>query len=171
MTDEATLVEIDGRLIGLAGLDELFEEYSRRELSDRERLKRELFARVSEKNYVPSGKREAYEDGILRAFDAYLERKREGKRVERRRMTWRGIPREHIQWYPTVDEDSCDGCMKCLDFCSFGVFTYSRETETVRVVNPYACVVGCSLCGSVCRRGAISFPPLSYLDGLMAVSG
>lgn len=86
-------------------------------------------------------------------------------------MTWRGIIRETIEWYPIVDGGACDGCKKCIDFCSFAVFSYERESDTVRVEDPFACVVGCSLCSAICRSGAISFPPLKYLDDLIRSTG
>ena len=85
--------------------------------------------------------------------------------------TWRGIPRAQIDWAPRIDGALCEGCRKCLDFCSFGVFAYSHEEAVVRVASPQACVVGCSLCESLCDVGAITFPPLSYLDGLAERAG
>jgi NAD-dependent dihydropyrimidine dehydrogenase PreA subunit len=121
---------------------------------------------VEAENYVPADMREAYADAIYCAFLRY----REGDEVEERGrsgMMWRGIARETIQWHPTVDDGACDGCMKCIDFCAFGVFGFDRESGTVRVESPTACVVGCSLCSTICGPRAISFPPLSYLDDLL----
>ena len=86
-------------------------------------------------------------------------------------MTWRSIARETIQWYPIVDDRACNGCKRCIDFCSFGVFRYDRASETVRVESPFACVVGCSLCATICEPGAITFPPLTYLDDLIKSRG
>lgn len=67
-----------------------------------------------------------------------------------------GIPREEIPWYPTIDEDLCNSCDACMDFCSNDVFAQGElYTE---VVNPYNCVVGCSACSKECATEAISFP-------------
>ncbi len=171
MDEDETLVEIEGGLVGLVGLKSLFAEYADRDLSDARAIKSELLSHVEKGNHVPPGKREVYADTIFRELGRYLERREAGGRSEATRMTWRGIARESIQWFPMVDEDHCDGCKKCITFCSFGVFTFSRKEGTIKVTNRYACVVGCSLCSSVCPPGAISFPPLSYLDDLTRSRG
>lgn len=67
-----------------------------------------------------------------------------------------GIPREEIPWYPTINEDLCNSCGACMDFCTNDVFAQG-ELSTI-VVNPYNCVVGCSACINECTTGAISFP-------------
>jgi NAD-dependent dihydropyrimidine dehydrogenase PreA subunit len=168
--DDIRQIEIDGKLVGLVGLRAAFEDLSRDDGNDEDSAKRALLERVEAANYVPEGLREAYAEAIYREYLRY----REGGDEEGPRktaMTWRGIARETIQWYPTVDDDACNGCKRCIEFCSFGVFAYERESETVRVENPFACVVGCSLCSSICKPGAITFPPLSYLDDLIKSRG
>jgi NAD-dependent dihydropyrimidine dehydrogenase PreA subunit len=165
LKDEVRLIEIEGRLVGVTGLRAVFEELSREGTDDAASLRRTLLERVRAKNYVPESLTAAYADALYRAFERH--RRGEDDDREQTGMTWRGIARELIQWYPIVDTDACDGCMKCLDFCSFGVFAYTRESETVRVEHPHACVVGCSLCATICGPGAISLPPLSYLDDLV----
>lgn len=73
-----------------------------------------------------------------------------------------GVPREKIDWGPTMDETACrDGCRTCLDFCQYGV--YDSVDGRVRVVQRSACVVGCSHCATLCEAGAISFPSLDDL--------
>jgi len=73
-----------------------------------------------------------------------------------------GVPREEIDWGPTIDESACrDGCRTCLDFCRNGV--YGWVDGGVRVVQRTACVVGCSHCATLCEAGAISFPALDDL--------
>jgi len=78
--------------------------------------------------------------------------------------TWKGIPREQIPWYPSVDLAKCAGCKKCCDFCSHGVYGWDEEAKKTKVVEPLQCVVGCSNCTYQCEEGAISFPPLSILS-------
>lgn len=73
-----------------------------------------------------------------------------------------GVPREKIDWGPTIDETACrDGCRTCLDFCQNGV--YDSVDGRLRVVQRTACVVGCSHCATLCEAGAISFPSLDDL--------
>ncbi len=170
-SNDEILVDIEGKLVGLAGLGALFDEFARRDLSDVAAVKAELLERVSGANYIPPGRRELYGEAIFRELTRHLERWRGGEGEKRATMTWRGIPRNAIQWYPTVDEEACDGCKKCVSFCAFGVFTYSGSQESVSVTDPFACVVGCSLCASICVLGAITFPPLSYLDDLTRMRG
>ena len=70
-----------------------------------------------------------------------------------------GIPREKIDWGPTIDQATCrDGCRVCLDFWQQGV--YDWVDDRVRVGQRTACVVGCSHCATLCEAGAISFPSL-----------
>ena len=162
MDDDVRLIDVGGREVGLVGLDELFAALSgRADEIGPEALKSRLVEAVARRNYIPEGREEAYADALYRAFTAFLEG---GSEPDRSGPTWRGMPRRHVEWYPTIDGRACDGCRKCLDFCSFGVFVFSAERAIVEVESPYACVVGCSLCASLCTRGAISFPPLSYLE-------
>lgn len=30
------------------------------------------------------------------------------------KQTWRGIPREEVNWHPTVDQELCIGCGICV---------------------------------------------------------
>lgn len=71
-------------------------------------------------------------------------------------QTYMGIPREEIPWYPVIDEDLCNNCAACMDFCSNDVFA-EGDLSTI-VANPYNCVVGCAACKTECETGAISFP-------------
>jgi NAD-dependent dihydropyrimidine dehydrogenase PreA subunit len=72
--------------------------------------------------------------------------------------TWRGIPREEIPWYPTIDPDRCTGCRTCVDFCRNDVLDFDDDVGKSRVKNPCNCVVECSTCAKLCPEGAISFP-------------
>ena len=71
---------------------------------------------------------------------------------------WRGIPREKIPWYPSIDADKCSGCRTCIEFCRNGVLEFDGEQGKARVRSPYNCVVECSTCGRFCPTDAISFP-------------
>jgi NAD-dependent dihydropyrimidine dehydrogenase PreA subunit len=78
-------------------------------------------------------------------------------------MSWLDdIPREEIDWGPTIDEAACrEGCQVCFDFCQNGV--YEQIDGRVNVVRRTACIVGCSHCASLCESGAIAFPSLEEL--------
>ena len=69
---------------------------------------------------------------------------------------WHGIPREDIQWNPTVDEDGCIGCQLCYVTCGRGV--YEMVDGVAVVEDPLSCAVGCSTCANVCPTGVITFP-------------
>ena len=74
------------------------------------------------------------------------------------------IPRERIQWYPRIDPDLCTACGACVEFCHQSVFA---QDESVEVVRPYSCIVGCSGCASQCPSEAISFPTLMQLREML----
>ena len=78
-------------------------------------------------------------------------------------MEWLdGVPREEIDWGPTIDEAVCrEGCRTCLDFCKQGV--YEWVDGNTRVVRRTSCIVGCSQCAGLCEAGAIAFPSLEDL--------
>lgn len=71
---------------------------------------------------------------------------------------WRGIPREKIPWYPTIDAEKCSGCRTCIEFCRNDVLEFDAEQQKARVRSPFNCVVECSTCGRLCPSEAISFP-------------
>ena len=81
-------------------------------------------------------------------------------------MTFFGIPREEIKWYPKIDYDKCVNCKTCLKFCPNGVYGEEGEKRVV-VVQPYNCVVGCSACALNCPRGAIIFPSRKELNEML----
>jgi len=35
---------------------------------------------------------------------------------------YQGIPREDIPWFPLIDPERCDHCLKCLEFCPYKVY-------------------------------------------------
>ncbi len=71
---------------------------------------------------------------------------------------WRGIRREDVPWFPTIDAELCTGCKTCVEFCKNDVLAFDGETEKVLVANPFHCVVECRTCSRLCPSGAISFP-------------
>ncbi len=78
-------------------------------------------------------------------------------------MTPPNIPRDQIQWYPTIDFSKCTGDQVCLQFCPHAVYRWDATANQPVVASPYNCVVACSHCVSICPPGAISFPTLEWL--------
>lgn len=71
---------------------------------------------------------------------------------------WRGIPREEIPWFPTIDAEKCIGCRECITICKNGVLFFDETNQKSTVINPYNCVVECRTCARLCPAEAISFP-------------
>jgi len=80
---------------------------------------------------------------------------------------WRGIPREEIPWFPTIDEEKCIGCRACVEFCPNEVLEFDEEAEKARVKYPYNCVVECKACAKLCPVDAISFPKEKEFSALI----
>jgi len=76
--------------------------------------------------------------------------------AEPAKQNWHGIPRQEIQWFPTVSAQACIGCGLCYVTCGRGVF--EMDGKTAIAARPYDCMVGCSTCATVCPVEAISFP-------------
>ncbi|MHA1731145.1 MAG: ATP-binding protein [Promethearchaeota archaeon] len=67
-----------------------------------------------------------------------------------------GVPRDLIEWFPTIDYSKCNGCGDCAKFCAHGV--YGIEDGRVVVENPKNCVVFCQACLKMCPiEGAMVF--------------
>lgn len=77
---------------------------------------------------------------------------------------WRGINREEIPWYPTIDAGKCIGCRECIEICKNGVLIFDEETVKSSVMNPYNCVVECRTCAKLCPAEAISFPDANVFN-------
>jgi hypothetical protein len=41
---------------------------------------------------------------------------------------YQGVPREDIPWFPLIDPERCDHCLKCLEFCPHDVYERSRAS-------------------------------------------
>jgi NAD-dependent dihydropyrimidine dehydrogenase PreA subunit len=158
------LVLIEGKQIGIVGLDEVFEELTRSGRKPDESAKQLLLTKLKALNYVPQAKEAAYASAFLNEYQRYcsLNQRQTGAR-KKDLGTWQGIPREEIPWYPTIREELCDGCRLCVEFCPFGVYEYDQESNKAKMVNPFNCQVGCSMCAMKCRPKAIAFPPLAVL--------
>ena len=115
-------------------------------------------------NYVPRRAEGDFAQAMVREYRKYVEQRLCGCKLQPVDYgTWRGRPREHIPWFPTVAEDLCDGCAACLKFCSFGVYEETPDGK-VAVAEPFRCQVGCGSCANACPPKAITFPPRSILD-------
>ena len=84
---------------------------------------------------------------------------------------WHGIPREEINWNPTIDESKCVGCGMCFVSCGRKVFDYDFEKKKSVVARPLQCMVGCTSCQVWCVFNAISFPDSQYVKNLIKKKG
>lgn len=127
-------------------------------------LVRGIMAGVREHNCVPKPALEAYEAALRREYQGYYSQKSGDENYQTvSYSTWRGYPRQHISWFPTIAANLRDGCGRCLDFCSYGVYEQQMDGKAV-VVAPFLCRVGCSSCTEVCDPDAILFPPREMLN-------
>lgn len=152
---------VSGLPASIHGLDEIFDSlYEQGRRPDDPGLGSESVEQARQRhNFVPKRAEDDFAQALARAYSAYFEQRATGHRPQPVDYgTWRGRPREHVSWFPTVALDQCDGCGACLEFCSFGVFE-ATEDERVVVAEPFKCQVGCSSCAGVCPPRAITFPP------------
>jgi len=80
---------------------------------------------------------------------------------------WHSIPREQIEWHPTIDDDACIGCGTCVTGCGRLVYRFDFERKKAIVADPLNCLVGCTTCANTCPTHAISFPPLETIAELL----
>ena len=73
--------------------------------------------------------------------------------------TFMGVPRNTIDWKPTIDYEKCNYCMECFDFCPHKVFK-KQEDDPIKLIveNPLNCVVFCRACSKTCGLDALEFP-------------
>jgi DNA-binding transcriptional ArsR family regulator/NAD-dependent dihydropyrimidine dehydrogenase PreA subunit len=76
---------------------------------------------------------------------------------------WHGIPREQIDWYPTVVAERCIGCGICATSCGKNVFAFDYGVNKPVVVAPQMCMVGCTTCATICPEDALEFPSQGYV--------
>ena len=48
--------------------------------------------------------------------------------------TFMGVPREKIDWCPTIDYSKCNYCMECVKFCPHHVFETVEGAEKKLIV-------------------------------------
>jgi len=68
MTPKIVQIRIQGTLVGLAGLEEAFQEVAELDLTSPEVLQEEFLARLARHNYIPREAREAYKAALWREF-------------------------------------------------------------------------------------------------------
>jgi NAD-dependent dihydropyrimidine dehydrogenase PreA subunit len=156
---------VDGGPVGLRGLDEVFAALRADGCKPGDvDLGAAIVEKVSQENYIPRSARELFAVAFEREYTAYLAQMESGSPVRPRGYgMWRGYPREAIPWFPTVNEEACNGCGICLKLCSTHCLAATADGK-VRVADPFACIVGCSSCANVCKPKAVTFPPGSMLE-------
>ncbi|MGC9399270.1 MAG: ATP-binding protein [Anaerolineae bacterium] len=156
---------VAGSPVGLQGLDDVLEALrAEGRQPGEEGLGLEIVKRLSKENYIPRSAQADFAVALEREYAAYVARGESGAPTRKASYgTWRGRPRETIPWFPTVNEDLCDGCGRCLDLCGQKALA-PTDNGKVWVADPFACVVGCSSCANICKPKAITFPPRSMLD-------
>ena len=144
-----------GEEVGISGISEVIEKGLGVMDSPDGEIKDVLFAELKARNYVPSSAQEEYMKPLWVEF-----KKARIQRKEQLEMSYKGIPREAIPWYPKVDHKRCSGCSSCVEFCTQGVFSFDGKSH---VIKPYNCIVGNSSCRSFCPEKAITFPTTAEL--------
>jgi len=150
----------------MQGLDELFDElYEQGRRPDEAGLGAELVERaLKQRNYIPKPAVDDFAQALLREYRKYVDQRASGSKPQPVNYgTWRGHPREHIPWFPTVAAELCDGCGLCLRLCTCGALAPTADGK-VEVVEPFKCLAGCNSCATVCKPKAIAFPPRTMLD-------
>lgn len=149
-------LKVGGLEVGIAELGEIIEKgLEHAEEPDAEQ-KAALLFELKARNYVPSSVEKEYLAALWTEF-----KKHRSVHKDKLEDSYRGIPREEIHWFPSVDQKLCSGCTSCVEFCAQGVFHFAEGRS--HVVRPHNCIVGNSNCRSFCPEKAISFPPMPEL--------
>ena len=157
-------VRVGRFMAGIQGLDEVFVTLYEKGRAPDPSLQAELLQKVREHNYVPASSEGEYGAAFLKEYERFYRQREGGEEVSGpSQTTWQGVPRHQVPWSPTIAEDLCDGCGRCLEFCSYGVFALADGEGVVQVSEPLNCLVGCDACARICRQRAIIFPPRTIL--------
>ena len=154
-------ITVSGFAVGLNGLEEIFRHLYEEHRPANNSIAELLLQLVRDHNYIPPTAEAEFSSALLRECGRYCELTAAGKAATPREP-WQGYPREQVPWFPNLDESNCDGCDRCLEFCSHGVFA-KRENGRVFVAEPFDCLVGCDACARLCSHKAITFPPRKIL--------
>ena len=88
-------MEINGNLIGMVGIEEVFAEIKAMNLADNEEIKRLIFEKISSKNWIPSAQKETYAQALLEEYRVYSGEMKErpaGRRYPEIRVYGAGCP-------------------------------------------------------------------------------
>ena len=148
-------LKVGGLEVGISGMNEILERGLEFMDAPDDDIREVLLKEMRARNYVPSSAQDEYVRSLWTEF-----KKMRVQRREQLEMSYKGIPREAIPWYPRVDEKRCSGCSSCVEFCTQSVFSFDGKSH---VIKPYNCIVGNSSCRSFCPEKAISFPTTAEL--------
>ncbi len=98
---------------------------------------------------------------------AAQEEKQDQPGIPEKFKSWKGVPRDEIEWHPCIDELKCKGCGMCVTSCGRGVFDFDVKRNISVVARPWQCMVGCTSCKVWCVYDAISFPDEQYVKDLI----
>ncbi|MBS3781653.1 MAG: hypothetical protein KGY68_03470 [Candidatus Thermoplasmatota archaeon] len=71
-SSDVTIVNIDGRGVGIRGMKEIFEDLEEKEISPDDVDKDELIERFREDNYIPTRKEKEYKEALLSEYRNYI---------------------------------------------------------------------------------------------------
>ena len=80
-----------------------------------------------------------------------------------------GVPREKIDWFPTINPDLCkpESCnQECISACPRNIYERAADGK-VFVARPNECTVGDISCSYKCHLDAISFPSREDLKQML----
>jgi NAD-dependent dihydropyrimidine dehydrogenase PreA subunit len=80
------------------------------------------------------------------------------------------VPREKVDWFPTINNEVCIGDQECFNFCKNDVFVWGEAADRPVVANPYKCVLGCNACMQICPVDAIMFPSQQELRRMIRLA-
>ena len=87
---------------------------------------------------------------------ASMSRRRRTLSDPRFTQPWHGVPREQIDWAPTIEPELCNGCGLCVTSCGRAVFRYDYENRMAVVTESFQCMVGCVTCANTCPTDAFN---------------